>query len=655
MQRHPSPLQRGRSLGSIDLPLNGDSDDECNQLAETMDAHLSVSKTPARSASSDEVGVRVASSSAGSSPLRSSAHSAQSEHHTELSTSPDELAVLPAAFQRRGNAPLSHASNHSAPVSRSTSHHRDMPAVGLHASSARGEPSSPKSNGHRRSRSEVPVGMLASRGHVRAGSGLSAVDASRSSGGASRPTSFVGGLISGIFGMRRSDNDLLGGPATANASVSGGGSGGSAIDSAGLVLESRPRYLPPKDPAELERQMRQYDSMVSEAKRRADKEQRARLARQDEKDRLVSSALQQWTAVLPQFEVHRRTKKLRDLWWQGLPPSLRGRIWGLAIGNDLHITRELFEIFLMHARNKLQTTTEDDYYNSASMAQSASPPSSRVGAGWARGPAHPHVSESSADADKLSIGSSSGGALLMGRESSVHLICLDVSRTFPSLGIFQGGGPYYDSLRSVLEAYVCYRPDVGYVQGMSFLASMFLLNMDVVDAFTCMTNLLNKPLHMAFYRMDMNLMAPYLSAFMVIMEQTIPSLHAHMVRLKINPDFYMIDWILTMFSKALPLDVASRVWDVYFCYGDPFVFRTALGIFRLYLDELLSMEFEEAMEFITHLPQDVSDTALFHAIGLIQFTERQFSDALANEKARLAKNLTSSKGSSSDSITLLSK
>lgn len=29
---------------------------------------------------------------------------------------------------------------------------------------------------------------------------------------------------------------------------------------------------------------------------------------------------------------------MRDLWWQGIPPSVRGKVWSLAIGNELNIT-----------------------------------------------------------------------------------------------------------------------------------------------------------------------------------------------------------------------------------------------------------------------------------------------------------------------------
>lgn len=37
--------------------------------------------------------------------------------------------------------------------------------------------------------------------------------------------------------------------------------------------------------------------------------------------------------------------------------------------------------------------------------------------------------------------------------------------------------------------------------------------------------------------------------------------------------------IFTLYAKSLSLDVASRVWDVFFRDGEEFLFRTALGQF----------------------------------------------------------------------------
>ena len=45
------------------------------------------------------------------------------------------------------------------------------------------------------------------------------------------------------------------------------------------------------------------------------------------------------------------------------------------------------------------------------------------------------------------------------------------------------------------------------VQGMSFIAAVLLLNMDVADAFVCFANLLNRPCQVAFFRVDESLVS----------------------------------------------------------------------------------------------------------------------------------------------------
>ena len=34
----------------------------------------------------------------------------------------------------------------------------------------------------------------------------------------------------------------------------------------------------------------------------------------------------------------KNTKRTQDLWWLGLPTNVRGKVWKLAIGNDLNVT-----------------------------------------------------------------------------------------------------------------------------------------------------------------------------------------------------------------------------------------------------------------------------------------------------------------------------
>ncbi|KAL7869855.1 hypothetical protein AOLI_G00138430 [Acnodon oligacanthus] len=357
------------------------------------------------------------------------------------------------------------------------------------------------------------------------------------------------------------------------------------LSTTALILEDRPSNLPAKPEEEAQRHRQEYDEMVAEAKKRELKE--AQKKKQQMKERFkqedsISNAMVVWnTEILPNWDTMRGTRRVKDLWWQGLPPNVRGKVWSLAIGNELNITPELYEIFLSRAKERWGTFRDTGC-------------------------------EVETEVDS--------GASVADRESSLDLIKLDISRTFPSLFIFQKGGPYHDLLHSVLGAYTCYRPDVGYVQGMSFIAAVLILNMEEADAFIAFANLLNKPCQMAFFRVDHELMLKYFAAFQVFFEENLPKLFSHFQSSNLTPDLYLIDWIFTLYSKSLPLDVACRVWDVFCRDGEEFLFRTGLGILRLYEEVLLCMDFIHIAQFLTRLPDDVSVDRLFSCISCTQMT-----------------------------------
>ncbi|XP_077469035.1 TBC1 domain family member 12-like isoform X2 [Stigmatopora argus] len=360
------------------------------------------------------------------------------------------------------------------------------------------------------------------------------------------------------------------------------------LSTTALILEDRPSNLPAKSEEETQRHKLEYEEMVAGAKRRelkdAQKKKRQMKERHRHEDN-ISHAMVVWnTHILPHWDTMKGTRRVRDLWWQGVPPSVRGRVWSLAIGNELNITAELYDIFLCRAKEKWRSYSETSSVNNDSENE--------------------------------------GGASLADRESSLDLIKLDISRTFPSLFIFQKGGPYHDVLHSVLGAYTCYRPDIGYVQGMSFIAAVLILNMEEAEAFVTFANLLNKPCQMAFFRVDHHLMLKYFAVFEVFFQENLPRLFHHFIINKLTPDLYLIDWIFTLYSKSLPLDVACRVWDVFCRDGEEGLFRTGLGILRLFQDVLLQMDFIHMAQFLSRLPEDLPAHALFAAMAATHMISR---------------------------------
>jgi len=187
-----------------------------------------------------------------------------------------------------------------------------------------------------------------------------------------------------------------------------------------VLSRTRPSWLPPKDPAEERRHLKEYQRMMvysQEAERRREAEKRAR---SECRDTAADSLMQIWEHdILPRWNQAIRERRTRDLWWRGITPRSRGAVWTKAIGNDLGLTKTSFEAALGRARD------------AEAKAQSGH-----------------------ATADEL-------------RSAAwIEAIKKDAQEnTWPDLRIFQSGAPLHQSLVDVLSAYAMYRIDIGYTPG----------------------------------------------------------------------------------------------------------------------------------------------------------------------------------------------
>ncbi|XP_066892825.1 TBC1 domain family member 14 isoform X2 [Kogia breviceps] len=357
------------------------------------------------------------------------------------------------------------------------------------------------------------------------------------------------------------------------------------LSTTALILEDRPANLPAKPAEEAQKHRQQYEEMVVQAKKRELKEAQRRKKQLEERCRLeesIGNAVLTWNnEILPNWETMWCSRKVRDLWWQGIPPSVRGKVWSLAIGNELNITHELFDICLARAKERWRC-----------------------------------FSTGGSEVENEDAGFSAAD-----REASLELIKLDISRTFPNLCIFQQRESH-SVARHTVAADVGFNAICYWVQGMSFIAAVLVLNLDTADAFIAFSNLLNKPCQMAFFRVDHGLMLTYFAAFEVFFEENLPKLFAHFKKNNLTPDIYLIDWIFTLYSKSLPLDLACRVWDVFCRDGEEFLFRTALGLLKLFEDILTKMDFIHAAQFLTRLPEDLPAEELFASIATVQMQSR---------------------------------
>ncbi len=126
-------------------------------------------------------------------------------------------------------------------------------------------------------------------------------------------------------------------------------------------------------------------------------------------------------------------------------------------------------------------------------------------------------------------------------------------------------------------------------------------------------------------------MEAHLSVYDKVFASQLPQLHAHFTKEDVAANMYVYDWLLTIFSRALPLDISARIMDNYLLNGSVFLFRTALGILSMYAADLKQLPFDVILKRLNRPPANMRQTTLFSHISRISVTQKQIDDLLKQE------------------------
>mmetsp|Transcript_67131 Transcript_67131/g.148737 ORF Transcript_67131/g.148737 Transcript_67131/m.148737 type:complete len:467 (+) Transcript_67131:214-1614(+) len=178
------------------------------------------------------------------------------------------------------------------------------------------------------------------------------------------------------------------------------------------------------------------------------------------------------------------------------------------------------------------------------------------------------------------------------------LIEIDISRTFPELRTFDA--TQQQRLLRVLNAYASYNPELGYCQGMNFIAGLLLLVSGCEEeSFAVLVCLMDHPEFglAGFYKERLPLLRRYLRICDRLVKEAVPELRDHFIKENVQPAVYLHQWFLTLFINCFPLSMVLIIWDAIVCEGLPVILRIAVSILQVLKDSLLSMHFEEIIKF----------------------------------------------------------
>mmetsp|Transcript_14071 Transcript_14071/g.52798 ORF Transcript_14071/g.52798 Transcript_14071/m.52798 type:complete len:190 (+) Transcript_14071:553-1122(+) len=161
---------------------------------------------------------------------------------------------------------------------------------------------------------------------------------------------------------------------------------------------------------------------------------------------------------------------------------------------------------------------------------------------------------------------------------------------------------------------------------MSYLAATFLLYMSAADAFCCLANMLASHLYRDLYSLDAKRIEKHVRVFDSFFRENLPLLFTHFQRQGVDSRHFFLEWALTLFSRALSIDVAARIWDNFHLHGEIFAIRAGVGVLRLFGPTLAKLEIEEILRLLHRLPCEKTNFSalLFDAIQDVRVDPRKF-------------------------------
>lgn len=127
------------------------------------------------------------------------------------------------------------------------------------------------------------------------------------------------------------------------------------------------------------------------------------------------------------------------------------------------------------------------------------------------------------------------------------LIKLDVARSF-----FSQSDIIKESLCNILRCYAIYNPEVGYCQGMNFLAAMYyLVYKNESTSFSMLVHTIEKFKLGGLYKNDVPLLKAFIHKMNRLLALFLPKLHEHIYDEGINSGYLCSAWFITLFTYVI--------------------------------------------------------------------------------------------------------
>jgi len=353
-----------------------------------------------------------------------------------------------------------------------------------------------------------------------------------------------------------------------------------------LVLKSRTIDLQAGSPELADFWVRYFKEVVERSRLEATARRIA--MRAQPREAFVEMAERVWAMeILPAWDEEQGAERTRLLWWEGLPPSQRAKVWMHAL--DAHPDQR---------RGRAASPVTSPASAARRMGSPAGSPSGSATSSRAAAAAavegSPAVADSGSHAqgsDAAADSAAEAGAIELARAWLDEQLPRAMADLFSLYG--HPSSPMRAELLRLLvalqrEALAEDRPETWLrraAPAAPLLGSMLLTHLEPPLAYTALRLIVREhaPGKMFGEGRDWRN-----RAFKLVLEQELPAVQQCLLSLGIAPDDYFELWLQALFVHILPLETCSRLWDCYLRDGEVLVWRAALELLRLRSNALIS-------------------------------------------------------------------
>lgn len=191
--------------------------------------------------------------------------------------------------------------------------------------------------------------------------------------------------------------------------------------------------------------------------------------------------------------------------------------------------------------------------------------------------------------------------------AALEAIDRDIGRTFPHHILFHGAladSTGQRQLRRLLRAYAACDAEVGYCQGMAFVAAVVLMVAPEAQAYQIFCALMRdgegddaalgvgRHGMRQLYRSGFPLLQTLLAELESQIRSLLPALAAHLQANDVHVGMFASRWFLTLFVHQLPPPLLLRVWDFFMVRGWAVMVQVAVALLHQEQGALLKLDLE---------------------------------------------------------------